>query len=78
MPFPCNYIAFDEIEETERYKDNYNAQDLEAFNSYIENQLAKVDVPDITPEERSFMRRMMLTMYANPLRNQLAATECAD
>ncbi len=75
---PCNYIAFDEIEETERYKDNYNAQDLEAFNSYIENQLAKVDVPDITPEERSFMRRMMLTMYANPLRNQLAATECAD
>lgn len=76
--FPCNYIAFDEIEETERYKDNYNAEDLEAFNSYIEHQLAKVDVPDITPEERTFMRRMMLTMYANPLRNQLAAIECRD
>ncbi len=33
----------------------------------------KVDLPDITEEERAFMRRAILGMYANPLRNQLTA-----
>ena len=76
--FPCNYIAYDELENTDRYSSNYNAEDLESFNKYIEHQLAKVDVPDINDEERAFMRRMMLTMYSNPLRNQLSATDCRD
>ncbi len=74
--FPCNYIAYDELESSDRHSKYYTAADLESFNNYIEHQLAKVDVTDITPEEHSFMRRMMLTMYSNPLRNQLAASDC--
>ena len=32
-----------------------------------------VDVHDVTVEEREYMRGMILAMYANPLKNQLAA-----
>ena len=39
-------------------------------------QLAKVDVENISEEERGFMLETMLQMYANPLRNQLMAKEC--
>ena len=74
--FPCNYIAYDELEGTSEYESEYTPADVEHFNAYIDGQLAKVDVPDITPEEQVFMRRTMLTMYANPLRNQLAARDC--
>lgn len=38
---------------------------------YFNNQLNKVDVPDVTPDERAFMLEMMLVMYANPLKNKL-------
>ncbi|MDE6197724.1 MAG: acyltransferase [Muribaculaceae bacterium] len=76
--FPCNYIAYDEVNGTDTYADMYTADDVAGFDEYIELQLARVDVPDITAEERDFMRTMMLTMYANPLRNQLAAKECSD
>ena len=49
---------------------------MEEFDEYIAAQLAKVNEPDITAEEAEFMRRMMLTMYSNPLRNQLGANDC--
>lgn len=76
--FPCNYIAFDEINGTSEYAGMYTPADVENFDRYIEDQLAKVDVADITPDEQAFMRRMMLTMYANPLRNQLSARDCEN
>lgn len=74
--FPCNYIAFDRLEGTARYAEKYTGADQRRFNSYIEDQLAKVDVENISEEERGFMLETMLQMYANPLRNQLMAKEC--
>lgn len=71
--FPCNYIAYDEIEGTNEYAQYYNADDVAKFAAYIEKQLAKIDVEDVTADERAFMREMMLTMYSNPLRNQISA-----
>lgn len=73
--FPCNYIAFDKVHNTDEYADQYTRADVEAFESYIEKQLDKVEVDDITPEERDFMRASMLSMYANPLKNQRAALD---
>lgn len=70
-----NYIAYDELNKTKDFADHYTAADMERFDAYIAKQLAKVDVPDITDEEKAFMRTMMLTMYANPLKNQLAAKQ---
>ena len=49
---------------------------MESFDRYINAQLDKVDVADVTAEERDFMRGMMLTMYANPLKNKLSALDC--
>ena len=74
--YPCNYIAYDEINDTDRFSGEYTDDDLNQFNEYIDRQLDRVEVDDVTPDERAYMRRMILTMYANPLTNQLAASEC--
>lgn len=74
--FPCNYIAFDEVNGTDRYSDCYTEADVKSFDEYIERQLAKVEVEDINDDERTFMRRTMLSMYANPLKNQIEASPC--
>ncbi len=71
--FPGNYIAYDAVTATRTYADRYTDDDRRVFDDYIAGQLDKVDVPDITADEREYMRRMMLTMYANPVKNQLAA-----
>lgn len=77
--FPCNYIAYDEAEHTTQFADCYSAADVEQFNEYINRQLDKVDVENVTSVEREYMRSMMLGMYANPLRNQIAAGgSCRD
>lgn len=74
--FPCNYIAYDEVNGGSEYAAEYTPGDVRAFDEYIAGQLAKVDVEDITDEEMAFMRRTMLLMYANPLKNQRAALGC--
>lgn len=71
--FPCNYIAYDQLTGSEAYKNEYTQADIDAFEAYLNKQLDKVDIADITPDERSFMRATILEMYANPLKNQLAA-----
>lgn len=76
--YPGNYIAFDMLNGTSIYADKYSAEDVRTFNDYLDAQLAKVDVPDITADEREFMHGMMLTMYANPLQNQREASACAE
>lgn len=76
--FPCNYIAYDLDNDTEEYRNEYTDADMKRFEDYIAGQLAKVDVGNITYDERAFMRATMLHMYANPLKNQLAARDCAS
>lgn len=71
--FPLNYIAFDTVNATDRFKSCYTDADVENFNKYLDGQIAKVDLPDVPDEEREFMRHAILEMYANPLRNKLAA-----
>ncbi len=71
--FPLNYIAYDKVNSTDRFKNCYTAEDVENFNQYLDGQISKVDLPDITDEERAFMRHAILDMYANPLRNKLVA-----
>lgn len=74
--YPINYIALDKLETTQRFADKYTIEDVVAFDKYIETQLAKIeDVPNLTDEDMRFMREMMLTMYANPLRNKLRTEE---
>lgn len=71
--FPINYVAFDALHRSNRFREKYTEEEKEQVEHYLERQLAKVDVPDATDEEREFMREMMLIMYANPLKNKLKA-----
>ncbi len=71
--YPCNYIAYDKINNTDRFAENYTQADVDNFANYINTQLDKVELDGVTPDEREYMYGMMLTMYANPLKNQLAA-----
>ncbi len=73
--YPCNYIAFDMLENTNRFKDSYNSDDLNNFKSYVSERLSLVDVENITESDYSFMQQMMLTMYANPLKNKMIACD---
>lgn len=74
--YPINYVAYDHSFDTDMYSDRYSEEDIAKVRDYIEGQLDKVDVPDITPQERNFMRTYMYLMYANPLRNKLLASGC--
>lgn len=70
--YPCNYIAYDQLYGGHEFADKYTSVNLEDFDAYVGAQLAKVDIADVTDEERDYMRTMMLTMYANPLKNKLS------
>ncbi|MDE6581124.1 MAG: 1-acyl-sn-glycerol-3-phosphate acyltransferase [Duncaniella sp.] len=75
--FPINYIAYDHAFDSDMYADRYTPEEEKTVMDYIESRLDLVDLPDITPEERDFMRKRMWEMYANPLKNKLtASTTC--
>ena len=65
-----NYVALDMLEETEAYTDQYTAEDKAKFEKYIQGQLAKIDLPN---KDEAYLKERLLTMYANPVRNNLAA-----
>lgn len=69
--FPINYIAYDMLHNTERFHRKYTDEQKRETEEYFKRQLAKVDVANISEEERDFMMEMMLVMYANPLKNKL-------
>ena len=69
--FPINYIAFDILNQTRRFAGKYTESMKEEAVNYFESQLDKVDLTDVTSEERQYMMEMMLTMYSNPLKNKL-------
>lgn len=69
--FEVNYMAFDMLNATSRFSRKYTEGQKHDFEDYLGTQLDKIDLPDITSEEREFLTRMMLVMYANPLKNKL-------
>ncbi|MDE6142722.1 MAG: acyltransferase [Muribaculaceae bacterium] len=69
--FDINYVAFDLLHDTERFARKYSPEKKFEVVDYFNRQLDKVDVEDITTQEREYMWQMMLTMYSNPLRNKL-------
>ncbi|MDE5842151.1 MAG: 1-acyl-sn-glycerol-3-phosphate acyltransferase [Muribaculaceae bacterium] len=71
MIFTINYVAFDLLNNTTRFEQYYTPERREEVINYFNQQLDKVDLPDITAQEREYMMNLLLTMYANPLRNKL-------
>lgn len=69
--FPVNYVAYDVLHQTNRFSRFYTAEQKDETMDYFNRQLAKVDISDLSEEERNYMMEMMLVMYANPLKNKL-------
>lgn len=71
--FPINYVAYDLLHDTQRFARKYSESEKAEAEHYFNTQLDKIDVADISVEEREFLRHTMLVMYANPLKNKLKA-----
>ena len=68
--YPCNYIAADRLDGSQQYSSHYTEADVRRFEDYLKGQLGKIQLEN---KDEAFLRERMLTMYANPLRNYLAA-----
>lgn len=69
--FPNNYIALDLLNQTDLHAAHYTEKDKAEFEAYLAQRLSLIDLPD---KDEAFLRERILTMYANPLINYLAAT----
>ena len=68
--YPCNYIALDELNGDKANAVHYTDADKQRFEQYLAGQMAKIQLPN---KDEAFLRERMLTMYANPVRNLMAA-----
>lgn len=70
--FPSNYVAADLLSGTGEYAACYTPEEKLRFEQYVDSRVALVDLPQERKDE-PFLRERILTMYANPLKNQKAA-----
>ena len=69
--FPLNYVALDNLRHTADYLGiKYTADDKKNFESYVEKQIEKIDLPN---KDVPFLQEKFWLMYANPLINYLKA-----
>lgn len=70
--YPINKIAYDELLNTTRFTAEVSPEERSEVESYLEQQLHKIDLPN---NDYDFLRHKLLEMYANPLINYLAAKQ---
>lgn len=70
--YPNNYVAADLLTEGTAYAGHYTEADKQQFLDYIAQQIGRIQLPD---KDETFLRKKLLEMYANPLKNYLAAQE---
>lgn len=68
--YPGNYVACDLLESTTRFAEHYTEADRQRFEAYLQQQLERIRLPQ---KDDSFLRRCLLTMYANPALNHQKA-----
>ena len=70
--WPINYYFYELMTGDTRFADRYTTEDKAKLDAYLQGQIEKIDLPDRDDE---FCRARILEMYANPVKNYLAATE---
>ena len=70
--YPNNYVAYDLLSGTRRFSDHYGLKDKKAFEEYLQKQLDKIVIPN---KDENFLRKKILEMYTNPLKNFLALND---
>lgn len=68
--FANNYVALDLLNGNTEQAAHYTAEDKTRFEAYLNERIALIDLPN---KDEAFLRERILTMYANPLINHLAA-----
>ena len=67
--YPCNYVAYDLLHQSDQFSAKYDRDDKMQFDSYLRQQIDKID--GLANKDESFLRTKMLEMYSNPLQNHL-------
>ena len=70
--WPINYYFYELMTGDTCFADRYTAEEKAKLDAYLQGQIEKIDLPDRDDE---FCRARILEMYANPVKNYLAATE---
>lgn len=70
--YPSNYVALDLLDGGNAYAGRYTAEDKAVFEKYLDGQMAKINIEN---KDEAYLRERMLTMYANPARNFIKASE---
>ncbi|MBP5548876.1 MAG: 1-acyl-sn-glycerol-3-phosphate acyltransferase [Bacteroidales bacterium] len=76
-----NYIAYDLLNGGKAKADHYTKEDLEKFKAYIEGQLDKLyksSFPDLDKLDRAELRKILLTIYSNPVVSKEELPVCID
>jgi len=60
-----NYIAYDILNNTNVFQDNYNSAQKESFIKYVESKVQSLN------GEQEILKTTFMTMYANPVVNKL-------
>lgn len=68
--YPINRVAYDLLTGERRFANAYSEAEKAATVAYFDGQLAKIALPN---RDEAFLRTKLLEMYANPLKNWLAA-----
>ena len=63
-----NYVAYDLLNGTRRFQEHYGPKDKKQFEEYLQGQLDKIVLPN---KDEAFLRKKILEMYSNPLKNYL-------
>jgi hypothetical protein len=63
--WPTNFIAFDIVNSSERFKDQYSNEHKMKFLSHIDNMIEK------TKFEKEGVKDVLLKIYSNPVQNML-------
>lgn len=70
--YPSNCVAADLLDGDGVFADRYTREDREAFEHYVAQRVALIDLPN---KDEDYLRERILTMYANPARNQRRALQ---
>ena len=67
-PFPINYIAYDRMSGSDRFRNEYNGEEVAHFDAYLQRQVDKIDIPN---KDSDFLRDKIIEMYGNTVKNHL-------
>jgi len=70
--FNVNKIAFDLLEQSNRFASEYSLMEKLDFEKYLGKQIEKIDLDN---KDVDFLMIKLLEMYANPLKNYLSVTQ---